>query len=348
MLDTYKKLKDLLDARERRNAVLLFGMMLVMGVLEVFGVASVMPFIAVVANPEMVETNAYINAVYSTFGFTSTNTFLIFLGAGVFVLIIGSLAFKALTHWAMARFTHMRNYTLSTRLLRGYLGRPYSFFLNRHSADLGKSVLSEVQQVIKTALMPALEFVANLIVVLFLVALVVAVNPLVALTAVVLLGGAYGLIYAVLRRYITRIGAERVKANRARFQIAQEALGGIKDVKVLGLENGYLKSFSKPAQHFARVQANKQIIGEMPRFALQGLLFGGMLVLLLILLAVENGNLSAVLPLIALYAFAGSRLMPALQKVYASLATFRFGKPALEILYRDLVETEQAGAPTTD
>ncbi|PYF99444.1 ABC-type bacteriocin/lantibiotic exporter with double-glycine peptidase domain [Thioalkalivibrio sp. ALE21] len=347
MLETYRKIRDLLDARERRNAVLLFGMMLVMGLLEAVGVASVMPFISVVANPEVVETNDSLNAVYTGLGFTSTDTFLLFLGGGVFVLVVGGLAFKAVTHWAMARFTHMREYSLSSRLLRGYLGRPYSFFLNRHSADLGKSVLSEVGQVINNALMPAVNLLAHGIVAIFLVALVVAVNPVVAVFAVLVLGGAYGLIYWVLRRYIGRIGALRVKANQERFQIAQEALGGIKDVKVLGLENGYLRGFAGPASRFSRVQASNQIINQVPRFALEALVFGGMLVLLMVLLAAEGGELANVLPLIALYAFAGTRLMPALQQVYGALAKLRFGQPALEALHRDLVETEQAGASAT-
>ncbi len=345
MLDTYHKIRDLLDADERRKAVLLFGMMIVMGLLEMIGVGSVMPLISVVANPDVVQSNAYLATVYDALGFTSTNAFLVFLGAAVFVLVVGSLAFKAVTHWAMARYAHMRSYTLSSRLLRGYLGRPYSFFLNRHSADLGKSVLSEVSQVINRALMPGLKLVANTIVAVFLVGLVVAVDPLVAVVAVVVLGGAYALIYLALRRYISRIGSKRVRANQGRFQVAQEALGGIKDVKVLGLEDGYIRSFRRPASRFARVQAANQIIGEMPQFALQGLMFGGMLLLLIGLLIARNGTLHEVLPVVGLYALAGTRLMPALQQVYKSLTAMRFGKPALDILHKDLMETQQAGAP---
>jgi ABC-type multidrug transport system fused ATPase/permease subunit len=345
MRDNYRKIRDLLAPRERRNAVLLFGMMLVMGFLEVLGVASVMPFIAVVANPDIVESNEYLNAAYTGLGFSSKDNFLLFLGGGVFVLVVGSLVFKALTHWAMARFTHMRTYTLSSRLLRSYLGRPYSFFLNRHSSDLGKSVLSEVGQVISNALMPAINLLAHSIVTIFLVTLVVVVDPLVAIIAVLALGGTYGLIYVVLRGYIGRLGAERVKANKERFQIAQEALGGIKDVKVLGLENGYIRSFDNPASRFAQVQASNQIINQLPQFAMQGFVFGGMLVLLLVLLKKEGGELANVLPLIALYAFVGMRLMPALQQVFGAFAKLRFGQPALEALHRDLVESEQAGAP---
>ena len=88
MIDTFRKIRDLLDARERRNAVLLFGMMLVMGLLETIGVASIMPFFAVVSNSEMVHTNVYLAAVYEGLGFTSTDGFLLFLGTSVFALVL--------------------------------------------------------------------------------------------------------------------------------------------------------------------------------------------------------------------------------------------------------------------
>ena len=189
----------------------------------------------------------------------------------MFLLIIISLIFKAITQWFMARYINMLNYSISSRLLRGYLGRPYSFFLNRNSADLGKTLLSEVGQVVNNVLLPGVHLVANLVVALFLVAVIIAVNPSVAITAALFIGGVYSIIYIALRRYLSRIGAERIRVNLERFQIAQEALGGIKDVKVLGLENGYIRTFSRPAFRFAEVQANSQIIKQIPQFVLQGL-----------------------------------------------------------------------------
>ena len=338
MLDIYRKLHDLLDARERRNAILLFGMMLIMGLFEAVGVASIMPFVAVLSNPEIVHKNEQLAMVYEFLGFESTDAFLLFLGAASFFLLVGSLAFKALTHWAIARYVHMRNSSLSRRLLRKYLDRPYAWFLNRHSSDLGKSVLAEVNNVVNKALTPFLQILANLVVVAFLLILVFLVEPLVALAVATVLGGAYVLIYWVLRQYLARIGADRLRANRQRYQIAQEALGGIKDVKVLGLEEGYARAFRNPAHRYAARQAVAEIIGELPQFFLRALAFGGMIVILLVLLARGEGNLAAVLPVVALYALAGMRLQGALQKVYKSFTKLRFGYPVLERLHGDFME----------
>ena len=304
---------------------------------------SIMPFIAVLAKPDVVYTNSYLSATYQFFGFSNTNNFLLFLGGVLFVLVVGSLAFTALTKWATVRYVQMRNYSLSCRLLQGYLERPYSFFLNRHSADLGKTVLSEVSGVIGKGLMPAMELVANTIVAVLIISLVVAVDPMVAAIALVILGGAYATIYLSLRSYLTRIGTDRVSATRQCYQIAQEALGGIKDVKVLGLEKGYIHSFQNPAMRLARISTKFKFISEVPQFAMQAIVYGGMLIILLALMVARDGDLAAVLPLIALYAFAGSRLNPALQTIYRSFTTLRFSKHALDTLHKDLVEIGSIG-----
>ena len=336
MIDIIRKLRDLLTPGEKRKAVILFGLILATGIMEALGVASVMPFLSVLSNPEVIRESAYLSYVYNTLGFTSSQSFLLFTGVLVFIVVVSGLSLKALTQYALARFTQMRNYTISTRLLRDYLGRPYSWFLNRHSADLGKTVLSEVGQVISGALMPTAQLIANVVIAACLVITLLLVNPLVAIFAAALLGGSYALVYTVLRKYLSRIGAERVKANQQRFQIAQESLGGIKEVKAAGLEAGYMNSFGKPAQRFAKCQAANQIIGQLPQFILQAIAFGGLLVIVLVMLATRGGDLGQVLPVMGVFAFAGQRLLPALQKIYQNATKMRFGKPALDALHADL------------
>ncbi|MFO7641726.1 MAG: ABC transporter ATP-binding protein [Candidatus Competibacteraceae bacterium] len=317
-------------------------MVLVMAVLDMVGVASIMPFMAVLANPEVVETHRYLQAVYQRLGFSDTPSFLFFLGVVVFVALVVATAGRALTTYATVRFTQMRNYSLSRKLVAGYLGQPYEFFLNRHSADLGKSVLAEVEQVIGGALMPAINLVSHGAVALALLGLLIVLDPVLALTVTVVLGGAYGLIYLVLRRYLHRLGQDLLQANRSRFTEVQEAFGGIKDIKVLGLEGEFLQRFEGPANRYARTMAARAVVQQMPRFALEIVTFGGLLLVILYLLA-GAGGLQQALPVIAVYAFAGYRLMPALQNIYSQAAALRFAGPMLDALHRDLVALDPAG-----
>lgn len=339
MLDIFKKVRDLLDRRGRNRALLVLGMIVIMAILETAGVASIIPFVAVLGNPSLVETNRYLKSVYDGLGFATTQDFFVFLGVAVFVVTVGSTVFKALTTWAILRFNGMNNYTLSRRLFKGYLHQPYVWFLRRHSSDLAKTVLSEVGEVVDGALICGMQLVAYTAVACMLIVLLVYVEPMLALTVATVLGGAYGLILWSTRRYLPHIGKNRVKANRERYRVSHEAMGGIKDLKVLGMESAFLERFEKPSLRLVKYKASALMIQQIPRYALQAIAFGGILLIVQYQL-VTRGSLGEALPLIALYAVAGYRLLPALQNIYQNISKLRFSKPALDALHRNLLENQ--------
>lgn len=337
----FKKILDLLDARERRRALLLLLMILGMALLETTSVASVMPFVAVLTHPGVIESNRYLSAAYHWLEFQNVDAFLLFLGFCVFAATIASTAFKALTNWAMLRFTSMRQYTLSRRLFKIYLGRSYQWFLDKHSADLGKSVLIEVNQVINGALVQGMQLIAQGTTAVILIALLVYINPPLALTVTIVLGGMYGLIVLVSRNYVGRIGTDRVRANSERFRVFNEAFSGIKEVKFLGLEEFFVARFAQPSRRFMDRQSAAQMINQLPQYAIQATAVSFVLIIILYKLAMHGSNYGT-LSLLALYAVAGYRLLPALQRVYQCISAMRFSQAAVETLHRDLIQ------PATD
>jgi ABC-type multidrug transport system fused ATPase/permease subunit len=349
MLDTFSKIRNLLDRREQGRALLVIALIIISGFVESAKVASIVPFVAVVADARVVETNPYLAAVYQWFGFESPQAFLFVLGVVVFATMLGSLAITALTTYARIRFISMRNYRLSRDLFKVYINHPYEWFLRQHSADLGQSALSEVSQVVGSALSPFMSLIAGCVTGAFMVMLLLIADPLLAVIVSLALGGGYVLIYGVFRQYLRRIGEKRVEANRQRFRIANETFGAIKDVKVLGLEKIFISRFEGPSKRFVTRKAASDIIGQLPQYGLQALAFTIVLVIVWYQLAMRN-DVSQALPVIALYALAGSRLMPALQGIYNSAAKLRYAKPALDKLYSQLTEPQVRGinAPKCD
>jgi len=169
-MQSLKKILYLLTAKERKKAVLLFIMILLMALLDLMGVASILPFMTVLTNPQIVETNALYNTAFQTagmFGIKTNQEFIFALGFLVFVLLIISLAFKTLTIYVQLRFALMREYSIGKRLIEGYLQQPYSWFLNRHSADLSKTILSEVSIVIAQGVKPMMNLMSQTVVIFF-------------------------------------------------------------------------------------------------------------------------------------------------------------------------------------
>jgi ABC-type multidrug transport system fused ATPase/permease subunit len=344
MFETYRKLAELLSRRERRQLHLLYAMMIVSAVVEMFTIAALFPFLAIVAKPQMIESNAKLSAVYHALGFTTVDGFLIFAGAVVFGIVFFGLIFATVTQYAIYRYTAMRGYTIGGRVLRGYLTQPYAWFLNQHSADLGATVLTEVSEVVQRSMLPAMKLIAQAAVALLLALLLLAVDPVAAASAALLLGGSYGLVYVFVRTRLARMGRVRRMANQVKYKAAGEAIGGIKDVKLLHLEEAFLKRYERPALRAAEANAAIGVAAEAPRNVLRAIALGGILFFVLVMLTRGDTDMSAVLPVLGLYAFAGIRLLPALQQIYASIASMRFTKPVLDKLHADVMES-LAAAP---
>ena len=338
MIKTFRMLLGLLGARERRKFTWLVLIMLLVGIFETAGVASILPFMAVLAEPARIQTSSQLSAIYEALNFTSTQGFLIFLGLGTFVMTMLGIIMHLVSLYTITRFNHECSYMLSCQLLRGYLNQPYAWFLNRHSADLGKAVLSEVDQVVAQSLVPGMGLLSNLVIALFISTFLIVLQPVVAVGTALVLMASYGVIFMTARKHMTRFGELRFAANAERYKIAQEATAGIKDVKLLGLEDRYVRRFQIPARRLARVASARAVIATAPRYLLQGVAFGGMLLIILGMLILQSASLGTILPLLAVYAFAGLRLLPAMQLVYQEVTAMRFNQPALIALSKDITE----------
>ena len=213
--------------------------------------------------------------------------------------------------------------------------QPYSWFLNRHSADLGTNILTEVGKVVGSGMKPLLELITKSMVAITLISLLVLTDPKLAFTVGFILGLSYWIIYKFTRSYLNKIGKETLKSNQSRFIAISEAFGAAKEVKVGGLEKTYIKRYSDPAKNLAANQAASSLISQLPRFALEAIAFGGIMILILYLMSQTGGIVNA-LPVISLYVFAGYRLLPALQNIYASSSRLSFVKASLDALTEDI------------
>ncbi len=337
-MNTIKKYLYILSVRELKYAAILLIMMVILALLEMAGVLSIMPFMAVLLNPEVVETNDLLNSVYRNSNIIGINTrkeFIFFLGIAVFLVLIISILFKLLTNYLQVRFTVGRNYSLAKRLVEGYLNQPYSWFLNRNSAELGRTILSDVNQVIGRGLNSLLEFIKHCFITIAILTILILVDTKLTLIVGSTLGLTYLFIFFLIRKFLGKMGQKRLDAYKWMFRFVNEAFGATKEIKVSGLENTYIKRFSKPARSLVSISALVHLIGQTPRSLLEVIAFGGIMLLSLFLM-LESANFAQAITLIALYTFAGYRLIPSLQQMYVSLTSLKFIGPTLDSVYKDL------------
>jgi ABC-type multidrug transport system fused ATPase/permease subunit len=167
------------------------------------------------------------------------------------------------------------------------------------------------------------------------VGFLLSIDPVVALAAAATVGGLYFAIFAALRPRLLWLGEQIVAANRARFRIANEASGGLKELKLLGLEEGYVRRFTVPSRARARYQAQQRAMAELPRYALEAAAFTAMIGMVLVLMLRHGGDLTGAIPVLGTFAFAAMRLLPAVQQIYFGFASLRAGRASLDALHAD-------------
>jgi ABC-type multidrug transport system fused ATPase/permease subunit len=337
---------SLLDRHERRQFIVLTCVMVLVAFMEVIGISAVLMLLNVLSDPDLIRSSSTLGLLRDRSGLTDEFSFMVVLAAGVLCVVLFGLAVKAGGTYASIRFASMRGYTIASRLLGSYLSQPYTWFLTKNSSEIARNVLLEVDGLVSRVMAPAFRLVANSILVIAIVTLLMIVDPAITLLAAGLLGGSYALVYLALRERLRKIGIELMAAAGERFRVAQEATGGIKDVKLLGLEADYVTEFRKAANRTARSQAAIGVVSELPRFALEAISFGTLLALILILLFRHDGSIAEIIPVLGVFALSVMRLLPALQQIYHALASIRGARAMLETIAADHASAiAPAGSP---
>ncbi len=338
-LTLLSKVVTILDEKEKKHFYWLSFAFFLVAIIETFGVILIIPFIKIVSEPEIIISNEKLNLIYNFFHFKNLRNFILTLGIIYFLYLIFSQAFKAGVVYFQHRFIFSLEASISKRLLESYLRQTYSWFLDKHSGELGKGILSEVSETIHYSVTPLLTMISQSFLSIFLVSLVVFISPLVAVTTLLLLLVMNLIIFNKIKAWVKLIGANKVKYNKRRYTTVIEAFGAIKEIKLSGIEKTYSDKFINAANSFSKSNSNIQIVTTLPKFLLETISFG--FLILVILYNLSSGkNLTEMLPLLSMFAFAAVRLIPAFQLIFASLNKINFSITGLDAISYSLSENK--------
>lgn len=331
----YQRVLALISPERRGRFFLLVGSMVAMAICDLIGVAAILPFLSVLANSDR-AAHGLTGKVYDALGFNAVQDFLIFLGLAVFALVMLSIIVRAGVHFLMVLFIRRTTQQLALGLLDRYLQRPYEWYLGRNSAEIGKSLLAEALYVVNNAIAPAVRLIANCLVTGALIALLLLVEPVGVLVGGGLIALSFAFVHYGLGPVLDRAGRGRLEASEDRFQVTNEAMGGIKEIKLRGLERRVIERFRGPSDRIAKHQASISLISSIPHYLIEALCFGAMLAFLLYLLFSGGGAIEAVLPIVGIFAFAGIKLMPLVKEIFTDSTLLRANAATLASLQADL------------
>ncbi|WAW09102.1 ABC transporter ATP-binding protein/permease [Oxalobacter vibrioformis] len=326
-VDTVSLVWGLLPVKSRRQAKLLVVMMAVATILETIGLGMIIPFLGslVASNSSEIASGGMLGNLNVFFAQFSLGE----ITLGLLVLFTFKNIYLAIQTYFQSKFIFTLEAHLSIRLLRLYLEKPYSFFLNHNSAQLIRNIIGEVGSFCHYAVAPLCILISEILIGVGILCVLIAVNPLGAILMVGLLGFIGYLFHARVRRLILKWGEERQYHEGMRQQKLQECFGVLKEIKIAGLQKQFSAAYAKHAHGSCNAGKRNQTLQSVPRLFLEVM---AVFVLVLVVLFAGATETASVIPIIGLYAAAAFRLMPSANRIMNGLQAIRYSYPSITLL----------------
>ncbi|WP_235299322.1 ABC transporter ATP-binding protein [Portibacter marinus] len=288
-----------------------------------------------ISNPEIAENSEFFLLLTNFLNIDDFRELLLWVGFGILAIIGVKNAIGLLSTWLKFKYSWDTCHTLSLRLLRSFLNKPYSFYLNSNTSDAKTYVIAETNSISVGVLVPLIEFFSRCLSAIIILALLLYVDIKISLMMFTIIGGAYLIIFYSRRKFLSTVGEHRLEMNTLRFRSITELFNGIKTILAYHKQALFYKRFEYGSREFCNVQPKYNFIISSPKYILEFISFTAIIAVTIYLFLTE-GDLQSVLPKLSLYALAGYRLIPAFQNAFTAISKYKHNLPALDRMYEDL------------
>jgi ATP-binding cassette, subfamily B, bacterial PglK len=330
-----RQLWEILTPRHRRYVVAAQALSLLMAACTVTGIAAIAPFFAVLGDPSLIDRQPLLHWVFVEAGFASKRSFIVALGTSFVIVVLIVNLINAAGSLAMNRVALLVGTEMQTALFSEYLGRPFRFHTNNHSAILFNNVVYETARVSNGILQTLFQLTTNSVTALLIVVSVLLLNPLACLAMLVGLGGGYILIYMGVRNRLLRIGQQQSRYSTEQARIVNDSFGAIREITLLQLHSSFRDGFARASRTVAQIAAQNQAIAQSPRHIMECVAVAGLVGLALVS-GGGNDGVGRWLGQLTFLAFAVYRLLPTLQQVFAAIVRLRADHPGFTLIAPDL------------
>ena len=337
MIKITTQLFSLLTPNQRKRFYLLQFLVILMAFMEIIGVASIIPFMALVGDMTQLQQETFYAQVYQASGIESESEFVVILGIGVVVTLFVSGTISLFTTWRLCMFGTQLGTELSTRLYTHYIKQNWLFHASVNSAKLTKKIVNETNRVSGGIILPLMQMNARVVFTLFMIISIFIYDPRVAIVGLSVFAIVYLILFKIVKRSLERNGKAISQIFSKRYRLNNEGFGGIKDLLLLGRGDNFIESFNQTSKSLAHSQGTINALAQVPRYFIELVAFGSMMTITLYLISSYDGNLGMILPTLSLYTLAAFKLLPAIQNIYANVAAIKGNIAAFESIHDDLI-----------
>lgn len=334
-----KKLYLLFNRHEKIKTLGLLFLMLIGALMELVGIGAIPAFILIVASPEKVLLHPISGAIAQWFNVESSRDLLIVGSVGLISFFIAKGLLLAFINYIKIRFVQYKYTELSGRLFSKYMQAPFTFHLNRNSSELLRNIISETHLLVYNVFVSLLNIILNIVTMVFIVAFLIAVQPVFSLLAMITLGALSWSMMKLVERKTQFFGQEEMQQRQVSNKTVLEALSGIKDIQVLGREEHFISQFNLSIARRARARYFIEMVQSFNRPVFETITVIGVLGLALVLTA-NAQSIERTIAVLALFAAATYRLMPIFQGLVTEINSLRYHIYSVDPVFDDLQQLQ--------
>ncbi len=327
MIKILKRLNILLDRKQKNKMVLIVVLMLVGGVLESLSISAIIPVMGVLLDPEAVDTNKYLSAVYHGLNMSSPMQFtLLMMLFLVFAFVLKNL-FLFFQNVVQLKFVYTNQFATSRRMMINFMKRPYEFYLNAETAVIQRNITSDVNNMY-ALILTILQLTSEIVVFACLAAVLIAVDAAMVITIAGLLIAVLVIIKIVLKPIMYKAGQDNQDYYSALFKWIEEAVMGIKEIKVANKEHYFINEYAECGAGYVGAVQKYNIYNSTPRLLIETICIAGLVGYMSVVM-VNGASVDELLPQLSVFALAAMRLLPSANRINNYMTSISYFEPFL-------------------
>lgn len=337
-----KRLSYLFPTKQRWQFAGLFVLQLFETLLDFFGISLILPFVNVLVNADALRGSGWYGMVSRLIGADDTGSVLLFITLLMIAVYIIKNLFILFLLNLRVRFIGTNKVKMGTKMITCYLHKPYTFHLQRNTSEIIRNINGDVGGAF-SVISNIFTLISDVLIVIALVVYLLAVDFAMTIGVMLALAFCSAIYFLFVRKKIRTLGAENRKVTARMYKSIQQAMGGIKEVKIMGREKFFAEVYHEAGVESVGIGKRYAVISAIPGRLIETLCMCTILGILALKIACGE-DLTTVVPSLSAFAVAAIRLLPRANGINACINSITYNMPSLEALYDDLVQSEQEEA----
>ncbi len=333
-----KKLDYIFTRKQKIESVLLCIGIFFGALFELIGISLITGLVSILTDPSKIHSNPLLHGIYEGFSIKSDRGFYALVTFGLILIYLIKNLYLLWLNYIQYTFIYDNQLILSSRLIDCYLKKPYTYHLDKNSAEMVRNVMLDSERLFQMLLSVFSLFSEVMICILLSVYLLI-VDWFITVFVVLILGIFTGLYMLIFKNRAKEYGRINQIYDGKMHQSINQALGAVKDIKILHREKYFVNAFSEYGKKKLTAVRNNNVLGNIPKYIIETVCVGAILTVLLIKIW-QGTDINSIIPQLTAFAVAAFKLLPSVSKInnYANLIIFL--KPSVDLIYRDIRDTE--------